>query len=721
MHADSELIASTKIKKLVVRNYQRDCTIPLSTTFSCDKIPASRSQIPCPEMVNQWPHLARIKEKLMPYQHDVEVGLLIGSNCSRAIMPREIIPSNDNGPYAQRSELGWGIIGNVIKSRIRQDENQRGADHFTHRVTSRTITHSSSSQQKTCYFSTKTFAKEIINPVQVKQMMESDFSERSSNEQPISQDNRRFMLKMEQGIPQREDGHYEMPLPFREEAPKLPNNKPLALHRLTKLKTRLERDEQYSRDYVSFMNDLISKGYAERIPEQESSKDNGRVWYIPHHGVYHPKKPTKMRVVFDCSAKYRGESLNAHLLQGPDLTNQLLGVLCRLKSNTTHKKDAKDRKAKLKRGSALCRLDPFLDNDGLIRVGGRINRAEVSYHIKHPVVLPRKGHIMALIIRHYHQRINHQGRGITLNAIRENGFWVIGGNSAVSRHIADCVSCRRLRGVVGEQKMAELPMDRLEPAPLFTFCAVDYFGPWLIKEGRRELKRYGVLFTCLSSCAIHLETAKSLETDVPSASHMGGVWERQIRTARNVLRALLQKNGTQLDDESLRTFMCETEAIVNSRPLTVDNLSSPTEPEPLTPNHLLTMKTRVLLPPPGEFERADLYLTKRWRCVQYLVNQFWSRWRKEFLGTLQERKKWNNPRRNMRKGDVVLVREDTSRNCWRKARVEEAYVDDDGLVRKVRLTVADPFLNERGERIRATTILERPIQKLVLLLKVDAQ
>lgn len=258
--------------------------------------------------------------------------------------------------------------------------------------------------------------------------------------------------------------------------------------------------------------------------------------------------------------------------------------------------------------------------------------------------------------------------------------------------------------------MANLPEDRLEPAPPFTHCGVDYFGPWLIKEGRKELKRYGVLFTCLSSRAIHLEVSATLETDsfinplrrfisrrgpvrtircdqgsnlvgaknelqkalssmdqtrvrhfllerncdwiefqlnVPSASHMGGVWERQIRTARNVLSVLLDQCGSQLNDESLQTLMTEVEAVVNSRPLTVENLTSPDALEPLTPNHLLTGKSRIVLPPPGEFQRADLYLRKRWRRVQHLANEFWVRWKKEFLHTLQLRQKWIRPRRNL--------------------------------------------------------------------------
>ena len=230
----------------------------------------------------------------------------------------------------------------------------------------------------------------------------------------------------------------------------------------------------------------------------------------------------------------------------------------------------------------------------------------------------------------------------------------------VASAISKCVTCRKLRGTVQEQCMAELPEDRVDPVPLFTICAVDYFGPFIIK-GHKELKRYGVLFTCMASRAVHIKVADTLEMDsfisalhrfvcrrgpvhqlcsdqgtnfvgaktelkaalteldqskirnelqrhncdwftfnmnVPSASHMAGVWERQIRSVRNVLAALLQSNSAQLNDESLRTLLCEAEVIVNSRPLTVDTMNDPLSLNPLTPNHLLTMKTRVVLPPP---------------------------------------------------------------------------------------------------------------------------
>lgn len=110
--------------------------------------------------------------------------------------------------------------------------------------------------------------------------------------------------------------------------------------------------------------------------------------------------------------------------------------------------------------------------------------------------------------------------------------------------------------------------------------------------------------------------------NAPSASHAGDVWERQIRTVRNVLNATFAQFPGRLDDASLRTLLYETMAIVNSRPLTVDGINDPQALEPLTPNHLIMMKSKVALPPPGVFMKEDLYATKRWRRVQYLIEHW---------------------------------------------------------------------------------------------------
>lgn len=122
-----------------------------------------------------------------------------------------------------------------------------------------------------------------------------------------------------------------MPLPMRSEKVELPNSKELAMSHLMKLKQRLTSDDEFRKDYNSFMQDITSSGYAERVPVDEASTKSKQVGYSPHHGVYHKKKPGKIKVVFDCSFVCDGQSLNQQLLQGPDLTNNLTGVLCRFR------------------------------------------------------------------------------------------------------------------------------------------------------------------------------------------------------------------------------------------------------------------------------------------------------------------------------------------------------------------------------------------------------
>ena len=420
----------------------------------------------------------------------------------------------------------------------------------------------------------------------------------------------------------------------------------------------------------------------------------------------------------------------------------------------------------VKKGSSLYQLDPYICDDGLIRVGGRIKRANIPRELAHPVILPKIGHITNLIIDHYHRYVQHSGRSTTLNEIRAHGYWIIQGRTAITAHLRKCVLCKKLRGRAVGQKMSDLPVDRLEPAPPFTYSAVDYFGPFYVKEGRSQKKRWGCLFTCCVTRAVHIEVAHALTTDaflnayrrfvgrrgavrqlrcdrgtnfvgaknelqaalcemndddisvdllkdncdwikfemnVPHASHMGGIWERMIRSARNALSALLIQHGSQLDDDLLHTLMIEAEAIINSRPLTYVDMTSCDADEPLTPSQLLTLKSKVVLPPPGQFVKEDMYCRRRWRRVQFLANDFWGRWRREFLPALQKRRKWTDIKDNLIKGDIVLMVSDDLPRCqWPRAIVINTHPSEDGLVRKV--TIKTP-----------TSELDRPVHKLVFL------
>lgn len=1295
MHIENETIDCRKVKGLVVRGYQSDTRIPLPATYTRDIMPTNREHIPTRDLAEQIPCLSSIASEFTELK-DCEVGILIGYNCPKALTPRDIIASDEL--YAVRTDLGWSIVG-VLDESEAHDDDVFGTSHrlLTYSVpTELRSLHRKTNKAPDVTISLQTQVRETILPSHVLKLLELDFIDHESKDRIMSFEDKKFLKVIKNEIQQTSDNHYEMPLPFRDPDPKLPNNRKQADRRLQQLAHRFKSDPQFHSDYRKFMDNMIQKGHAEKV---EPASDDMTVWYIPHHGVYHPKKPTKIRIVFDCSARFQEHSLNDWLLQGPDLTNALVGVLLRFRqeriafscdieqmfyqfqvsekhrdylrflwwensdytskpteyrmkvhlfgatsspgcanyglrqcasdheaevessaadflrnnfyvddglksvpsvdeavkliqnsvelcakgeirlhkfaSNSTevmnslskedcsqnidtlnlvkdmvqverplgiqwciqsdtlsvrvtlqdcpltrrgilstvssvydplgfiapvimvgkvilqemcrdgaewddplpeilrppwekwrseifelsslhvdrcykpeefgtvktadihHFSDASnsgygqcsylrlvdvndkvnvafligksrvaplkqvtiprleltaallsvrissllsneleididkhvfwtdsrvvlgyisneakrfqmfvanrvsqirdktepnqwkyiesernpaddasrglsavtlmnksdwltgpqflwntnveeelyetdgfeitqddpelkrvrllathsepngfelerfehisdwhrlkrvvamclnlksklknqvlmrkdsmncvvksctkittndlqsaeheivrlvqhsvfkeeiktlrslkstDVNTGLKRTSKLSTLDPFMDKNDILRIGGRIRKSLVTCLERNPAVLP-KGHVSMLLMRYCHERTFHQGRGITVNKIRSMGYWIIGCSRAVSSLIYKCVSCRKLRSQVMQQKMSDLPSERLNESPPFTYCGVDCFGPFMVKDGRKTLKRYGVLFTCLACRAIHVEVASSLSTDsfinalrrfqairgpirelrcdrgtnfvgasnefdlervkdillkdncdffdfkmnVPSASHMGGTWERQIRSVRAVFNALMNQASEQLDDESLRTLMLEATAIVNSRPLSIDNLNDPNSLEPLTANHLLTMKSQVILPPPGQFGRTDTYACKQWRRVQYYANEFWSRWKKEVLHNLQVRQKWLRPQRNVQIGDIVMVSNDNlPRNLWQIARVVETYPSADGRVRKVKLRVADPYLNSKGKRICAETFLERPIQKLVLLVE----
>ena len=433
------------------------------------------------------------------------------------------------------------------------------------------------------------------------------------------------------------------------------------------------------------------------------------------------------------------------------------------------------KKQRLKASSCIIRLDPFMDSKGLLRVGGRICKTALEKNIQHPILIPRYCRATQLIIEWCHNQIAHAGRGMTINAVRASGYWVINCNAAVRSTISKCVRCKILRRKFQQQKMADLPKDRISEEPPFSYCGIDMFVPFTVKDGRKEKKRYGALFTCLSSRAVHIEVSHSMSTDPfimclrrfigrrgyvrvirtdngtnfvgasaeliesfqemdhvkigeysqqhggewiwwkrnsPLASNMGGVWERQIRTARNILNSLLKRHGASLTDESLQTLLTEVEAIVNSRPLTTDVINDVTSPVPLSSINLLTMKSRVVMPPPGVFTSADMYSRKHWRWMQHLSNEFWSRWRKEVLLTLQNRQKWNNKTRNCEIGDIVLVKDDMERNRWPMAKVVATYKEYKGVVRSVRLLMGSVDRVSQKSRY-----LERPVNKFVALVE----
>ena len=331
--------------------------------------------------------------------------------------------------------------------------------------------------------------------------------------------------------------------------------------------------------------------------------------------------------------------------------------------------------------SRLLQLTPALDKDGLLRVGGRIRNSKETAASKHPIVIPR-GTFSRLLLEKLHKENGHVGCNHLIAIARQN-FWIIKGLSLAKQVARTCMECRKRFAKPCSQLMADLPAERLEAdKPPFTNTGVDYFGPLEVKLGRSRVKRYGVIFTCLVSRAVHLEVAHSLTTDSflgvlsrfiarrgkpsvifsdngtnlvgaekelrkmltslnqerigaalapqqiqwkflpPHASHMAGAWERLIQSTKRILQSLI--NQQTLTDETLLTLMAEAERIMNSRPLVAGDPGSP----PLTPAHLLQCRNDSSSLPQGVFDEKDTYARRWWRQAQYLADVFWRRWTK---------------------------------------------------------------------------------------------
>ena len=423
----------------------------------------------------------------------------------------------------------------------------------------------------------------------------------------------------------------------------------------------------------------------------------------------------------------------------------------------------------LPKNSPIVSLNPFLGSDEILRVGGRLKNAPVLIsREKHPVIIPGKHHIAKLIVLQFHEEVQHQGRLFTEGAIRKGGFWITGGKRLVSSVIFSCVKCRRLRRKLEGQMMADLPSDRLEEAPPFTYVGLDVFGPWSIttrrtRGGQANSKRWAVLFTCLCIRAIHIEVIGELSSsafinalrrfvairgkvkqfrsdrgtnfvgstddlqidainvenehvkkylydtgtvwvfNTPHSSHMGGVWERLIGVARRILDSMLLA-VSNLTHEVLATLMTEVAAIVNSRPLVPVSYDQEF-PEILCPATILTHKTDIEQQQ-IQLDVKDLYRSQ-WKRVQHLADTFWLKWKREFLQTLQPRKKWFNEKINLQIGDVVLMRDsDVGRTSWPIAKVVRVFPSNDGYVRKVEVKVI---------RDGKPVLYVRPVVEIVLL------
>ena len=220
--------------------------------------------------------------------HGAKVGLLIGSNCPKALEPMDILASANGGPYALKTFAGWAIVGPLHMTNTEQQKVDCNRIAAFEVGSEKLLGH---------HFAIEDKVKEIIVPLPLNKMFELDFHERfDEKNRQYSQEDKKFLKIVHQGIARTNDNHYEIPLPFSSDDVCFPDNREQVLQRACWLKRKFTRNSKFYEDYVNFMNDIIRKGFARKVPEDRAPAKSGQLWYIPHHGVYHPRKPKKIRV-----------------------------------------------------------------------------------------------------------------------------------------------------------------------------------------------------------------------------------------------------------------------------------------------------------------------------------------------------------------------------------------------------------------------------------------
>lgn len=281
---------------LRVDDPQRKEAYQMKGVLSRDHLNISLNNLVTVDEVSQWPHLQDIVHDICPADINLadEVHLLIGLDQPDILSPREVRRGNPGEPYAILTGLGWTLNGPVAE--------------YQTTISSNFVQRDDSLQQA------------------VERFWKLDDPAHISSEAMSIIDKQVVDLWDKQVV--KEDSHYTLPIPFKEHS-HLPNNYAMAKHRLELLGKRLKKNPSMHQKYSEGICDSLLKGYAEEVANDDPV--DGCIWYLPHHPVLHPRKPGKVRIVFDCAARYQGTSLNDHIHQGPDLTNKLLGVLLKFR------------------------------------------------------------------------------------------------------------------------------------------------------------------------------------------------------------------------------------------------------------------------------------------------------------------------------------------------------------------------------------------------------
>ncbi|XP_058816864.1 uncharacterized protein LOC131680158 [Topomyia yanbarensis] len=384
-----------------------------------------------------------------------------------------------------------------------------------------------------------------------------------------------------------------------------------------------------------------------------------------------------------------------------------------------------------------------------------------SENTKHPVVLPTRHIFTRLLLRYYHERLLHAGPQLLLGVVRLR-FWPLGGRSVVRHIIHQCQICFRSKPATVQHFMGDLPAPRVTVSLPFSRTGVDYFGPLYVRPAPRRtaVKAYVAIFVCLCTKAVHLELVTDLSTDrflqalrrfvarrgrctdiysdngtnfvgarnklleflrllkdshhndivskqlakeeiqwhfsPPSAPHFGGIWEAAVRSAK--IHLLKVVGETPVSPEDMNTLLVQVEGCLNSRPLTPMS-DDPNDLQPLTPAHFLIGESLHAVPDP-DLSSIPMNRLTQWQLTQQKLQNFWKRWRREYLCQLQGRTKRWKPAVRIDIGKLVVIKDDNQPPMrWKMGRIVQTHPGDDGTVRVVTLKTATGMLTRSVEKL----------------------
>lgn len=376
-------------------------------------------------------------------------------------------------------------------------------------------------------------------------------------------------------------------------------------------------------------------------------------------------------------------------------------------------------------GKRLASLSPFIDNDGIIRVGGRICHSDLSLNEKHPIILPKSHSVTTLLIDYYHEKYLHAGPTL-LQSLMSKQFWILSARSIIRSRIHKCMRCFRSNPKLTNPKMGDLPPSRLKPKRVFDTCGTDYAGPFLVKVHKlkrvQPVKVYICLFVCFTTKAVHIEIVNDLTSDAYIATLTRFVSRRGLPSniysdcgsnyigAASQIKTIIKNlfsdeshisniscfsnensikfhfspakapNFGGLWERAVKSIKYHLRRVIGEQLLTMEEFSTLCckveailNSRPLTALSTDPAEADALTPghfitgspltslPEPQLPNQPVNRLRRWHMLQSFSQQIWKRWKTEYLHTLQSRSKWTDNVPTLKEGDVVVIHDENSR------------------------------------------------------------